>query len=188
VALEVTAEAKETPISVQECMIGHLRATGSDDDEYVKALIKAATNRTEIETGRALVTRTLRLTLDQFPCGRVIELPRPPLIGNVTVKYLDTSGAQVTLSSTNYTVDARSKPGRIILNSSYSWPSVQRNGNAVEIQYDAGYGAAAAVPEDLKHAIKFLVGLWYRNREPSDSIDNKPVPLTYEWLVGPYRY
>lgn len=187
-ALNVITAATEDPVTYQELKASHLRVTGSEDDAYIDALIKAATRRTEIETGMSLITRTLRLTLDEFPCGRVIQLEKPPLLAVASVKYLDTAGVLQTLSPSLYTVDIRSSPGRVILNSGGSWPSTSWNGNAVEIQYTSGFGIAKDVPEDLKHGIRFLVALWYRNREPSDSIDMKPVPLTYEWLVGPYRY
>lgn len=187
-ALQVITPATEDPVTFQELKASHLRVTGSEDDGYIDALIKAATRRTEIETGMSLIKRTLRLTLDQFPCGRVIQLEKSPVLTVATVKYLDTAGVLQTLNSNLYTVDIRSTPGRVILNSGGSWPSTSFNGNAVEIQYDAGFGIAKDVPEDLKHGIRFLVALWYRNREPSDNMEMKSVPLTYEWLVGPYRY
>ncbi|MCW5861278.1 MAG: head-tail connector protein, partial [Caldilineales bacterium] len=37
--------------------------------------------------------------------------------------------------------------------------------NAIHIRFEAGYGAASAVPTRYKQALKLLVGHWYENRE-----------------------
>lgn len=45
--------------------------------------------------------------------------------------------------------------------------------------------------ENIKHAIKLLVGNWYNNREATSELTYKSVPLAYEYLlqqIKNYRY
>ena len=55
----------------------------------------------------------------------------------------------------------------MVLVDGQSWPSLYPRDDAVQIEYVAGYGAAASVPQVFKQAILLLVGHWYANRESS---------------------
>ena len=57
-------------------VLTHLGDVSVDQDYYVGGLIAAARNNVEQVTRRQLVTATLKLTLDRFPCGPII-VPRP---------------------------------------------------------------------------------------------------------------
>lgn len=161
----VTPPAANDPvITLAEAKL-HLRVTHSAEDTLINALVGAATRAAETETGRQLVTATLRMSLDAFPRGRVIELPRPPLITVASVTYLDDAGATQTLHDALYTVDIDSTPGRLVLADTEVWPSTANEPNAVKVTYTAGYGAAAAVPATVKAWMLLQVGALYRNRE-----------------------
>lgn len=177
------------PYTLTEIKGSHLRIATSDDDEYIELLIKAARMATEIQTRRALITQTWVTTLCGFPEGRVIALERPPLISVSSIKYFDSANVEQTLSASLYTVDTSASPGRVVLNYGQSWPTTYDRPAAVSIEYVAGYGAtAAALPQDLRHAISFLVAHWYRSREPVQIGNTVNVlPMTFEWLVGPYK-
>jgi uncharacterized phiE125 gp8 family phage protein len=112
--------------------------------------------------------------MDGFPSGSTIgeantdiQFPVSPVIGITTFAYTDTAGDPQTLSAgTGYQLDTNRDPGRVTVPVSGSWPAVQTGKvNAVQITFTAGYGAASDVPDDIKHAIKLLVGHWYENRE-----------------------
>lgn len=169
----------------------HLRLIDSSEDTKLNLLIKVARFGTESWLNRALITQTLVAKLDEFPDCRVIELERPPLQSVTSVQYIDQNYATQTLSSSNYTVDTSSSPGRIILKDGYSWPLTAREGNVVTVTYVAGYGADdTAIPSDISAALLLLIGHLYANREAvvlAPGLQQIDVPKTFEWLVGPYR-
>lgn len=177
------------PLDREELKASHLRVSESDDDGYIDTLIAAARLATEKQTARSFITQSWKYTTRGFPCSRSFMLEKGPVQSIASVKYYDADNAQQTLSSSLYTLDASLIPNRFILDYGESWPLVYPRSDAVAVEYVAGYGSAAAsIPEDLLHAMRFLVAHWYRQREPIN-IGNivSPLPMTYEWLVGPYR-
>lgn len=159
-----------------------------DDDSYIDRLIVGARRRVESITGRALVTQTIRWTLDGFPC-HILDLPRAPLASVSSVTYYDANGTLTTMSASDYQVDASSLLGRLSPAPSTTWPTTQAEKlAAVAITFVAGYGDADAVPEDLKDAMRLLIGTAYAFRE--DTISGTIVaklPRAAEDLVAPYR-
>jgi len=149
-------------------------------------LIKAARRYAEIFTRRQFVTATLKLVLDKFP--KVIYVPRPPLISVTPVEYADSAGVTRTLSEASYVVDIRSEPGRIVEAYGVSWPTTRDIINAVTVTYQAGYGAASAVPASIKTAIKMLAAHWYEHREAvTDGRAPVEVPMAVESLLWMHR-
>jgi uncharacterized phiE125 gp8 family phage protein len=58
----------------------------------------------------------------------------------------------------------------------------------VEADLALGYGAAAAVPEPLRHALRLLVAAWYDDRAfLAMTGPGAPFPAGVEALVAPYR-
>lgn len=164
----VTAPAEE-PITLAEVKT-HRRVTGPDEDGLLTGLIAAARQLFEDETGRQVVTATWRGHLDRFPeCGQPIVIPKAPLLTVTGITYIDTAGVTQTWSSSEYTVatyaGAFARPGYIYPAPEYVYPSVYDVKNAVAVTFTAGYGAAAAVPEGVKAAIKNIVGDLYEERE-----------------------
>lgn len=185
----VTAPTAE-PISVTEAK-SHLRVDISADDTLIGTYITAARQYAEQHLWRALVTQTWDLVLDYWPMGSRIEIPWPPLQSVTSVTYTDDNGDTSTYSSANYIVDTYGEPGGIVLKSTASWPSATlQEVNAVKVRFVAGYGAASAVPEPIKSAIKLLVGTLYENRE---DVQNAPgivvtsLPFGVQSLLMPYR-
>ncbi len=163
-SLNVTTPPTEEPVSVSEAM-EHARIDSPDETPWLQSGISAARQLCETFTKRCFCTTTLRLNLDEFPWFD-FRLPRPNLVSVTTIKYLDTTaGTQQTLSASAYSVDTRSTPGRIVPVYQTDWPAYRNFANSIEVIYVAGYGAAATVPESVKHAIKFTVADWYANRE-----------------------
>ena len=60
--------------------------------------------------------------------------------------------------------------------------------DAVRIAFDAGYGAADAVPQAIKQAILMIVAHWYEHRETvvvgTGAVD---IPLGANALLSPFR-
>lgn len=179
----VTAPAAE-PISAAEVK-AHSNITTTDDDTLIGEFITAARMHLENVSNRAFYTQTWDVFLDSF--SSVIELPKAPLQTVTTVKYLDTDGAQQTLSSSVYTVDADSDPGRIYLAYQQSWPSIRGDRHSVEIRIVTGYGVATAVPEPIRQAILLTVANMYENRESVSVVGLKEIPFGVKSLMANYR-
>lgn len=203
-----TAPSSE-PVSLAEAKL-HCRIDIDDDDDFISSLITAARSYCETFTRRAFVTQTLEITLDNYPdltrfrnfeggyptrlsycydfARSTILLPRNPIQSVSSITYLDGDGVSTVLSASNYRVDIVSEPARVTPAYSLAWPTTQWVTNAITIRYIAGYGAASAVPAELKAAIKLLVGHWYENRE-SVNIGNivTEMPMAVESLLWSKR-
>lgn len=184
--LSIIVEPASEPVTTDEAKT-HCRIIGNDEDTYLDNLISAARQILEIATNRAFITQTLKLVLDSFPCSRVIELEKPNLISVTHIKYYDTNGTQQTLDDDLYQVDVVSSPGRIILNDGEIYPTTWNNGNAVEIQYVAGFGSSSVVPKTIKQALLLLVGHWYSNREAALQVTLGDIPKGVDYLIMPYK-
>lgn len=170
------------PISLSEAK-GHLRVDASDEDSYISGLIVAARQFIELQTQRALITQTWKLSLDQFPTNKTVYIPLSSLRLVEGITYYDTTGATQTLPATDYYVDSDNDPGRVVLVdtvATYDRPS------AVQIQFQAGYGSAADVPQAIKQAMLLLIGHWYENREAVGEVGG-PIAFAVDALLTPYR-
>lgn len=165
----------------------HLRITIDTEDSLINALIVSAREFAEGNTRRALITQTWDLTLDAFPDA--IEVPLPPLQSVTSVTYIDTAGTTQTLvANTDYTVDTKSEPGRIVPAYGKSWPSTRDIVNAVTVRFVAGYGNATAVPKSIKQAMLMHIEHMFDNRG-TVNIGNvvNEIPLTMQSLYNMHR-
>jgi len=175
----VTQPATE-PVSLIEAK-AHLRVDHPEDDALISALISSARMHAETITRRALVTQQWKLVLDSFPplepqgllssvlsarrSGFEIVLQHPPLQAVNSVKYIDATGIQLTLASTEYIVDTVSEPARLTPAYGKSWPNTQTQINAVEVTFTCGYGSAETVPAGIKSWLLVRIGSLYEHRE-----------------------
>ena len=165
----------------------HLRISHSDDDTYIDGLATAARQRIEDWTGRALITQTWDLYLDDFPVERYIRIPRPPLQSVTHLKYY-LNEVLTTWDSGNYIVDIYKLVGRLWLAENVAWPTADDRPNAVEIQYVAGYGDASTdVPNLLLHAITWFAAHLYENRLPVDMVSLNELPMGLRSIVHQYQ-
>ena len=156
------------PVTLAEAKL-HLRVDTVDEDSLILALIAVARQAAEHETGRALITQTLRLTLGAFPADGAIKLPQGPVQSITQVQYVDTAGATQTLSGSLYALDNASEYSDHYLLPAYdtTWPTPRDQPNAVWVDYVAGYGNAGAVPQAIKQWLLLAIGDVYANRERS---------------------
>jgi len=182
-ALTIVTAAAADPVSLAE-LKEHMRidASNSDDDNLLTALITVATKYAQSFTRRQLVTATYDMFLDRFFAQIII--PLPPTQGITTVKYTDDQGAQQTLADTVYQLDKESEPARLRQAFNENWPTTRMEMNAVEIRFICGYGAASAVPEYFKTAIKMLAAHNFENGEATIvGLSIKKVPLGVDALL-----
>lgn len=182
--ITVSVAPASEPVTTAELKT-HLRVDGSDEDTDIELLGVAARELVETDTERALMPQTLILRLDAFP--DYIELRRCPLRTVTSIQYYDSAGTLTTLAADQYRTDLSSEPGRIAPAWGVAWPTTRPMSNAVIVTFTAGYDDESEVPAAAKHAIKLLVGHWYRNREAIGSVGQE-IELSYGALIQRLRW
>lgn len=163
-ALTQTVAPTEEPVTLIDAR-AQIRLDEASDAPLLPSMIGSARRKVEEFTRRQLVTATFTLKLDKFPSGSTIDVPRPPLQSVSSITYVDTGGSVQTLVASVYTVDTDSHPGRISLAFGQVWPAIREQDNSVIVTFVAGYGAATAVPDTFKDAIRLLISHRWENRE-----------------------
>ena len=172
------------PLTVAEVK-QHLRVDTDDQNALIQRLIGAVRRKVESETARPLLTQTWEWVADRWPSGG-IRLPMAPIASITNVKYVDSTGALGTWSSSEWQADLESLPVRIVPAPGYCWPTLRQQLAAVRVRFVAGYGAATAVPEDIKAAMLMIIGHLYEHREDVSDFQVHQVPRAAEWLLAPY--
>jgi len=170
-ALKVTVQPATEPVTITEASLW-MRYTGSLQNNVITALITAARLDVESWTNRTLVTTTYEYYTEDL-CA-VIEIPTSTVNSITSITYIDDDGSTQTLSSTLYTLDNISIKNTVFLTPGQSYPSVLVQPNAVKITFPAGYGAASAVPENLKTVIKMRVAELFEHREANTTASRTP--------------
>ena len=140
-----------------------LRIGHDGEDTLVAELAAGATARLEEAAGLALVTRTLRRSFYTWPSSvhRRGITPRPgPASTLVAVRTADAVETGNDLTPRFVLQDDRAclRPGEYL-------PGLPA-GARVEIDFEAGFGAAGDIPGDLVHALKLiLLDAYRRNGE-----------------------
>lgn len=199
-ALTLITGPEITPVTLEEAK-AYCRIDHADDDELVTAFLEAATAHLDGKQGtlhRCLEPQTWELTYDDFPdadCNgdAFIEIPLPPLLEIVTIKYDDADGVEQTIDAANYDVDNKSIPGWVVPVSTYTWPTPLDAINSVRVRFRAGYDEDASgnsgVPTPIKLAIKIMVADMYDNRESvtPQSVNRMDIPTTAERILNQFR-
>lgn len=180
-----------TPQQVRD----HLKIPGSAESDEIELYIEASTEFIEKNYGLALITQTLRLTLDAWPGGRemwfdgVREMPLSELqthgsrelalpsfpLQSVSSITCDSNAVSV---STVFSVDTYQNPGRIALKRGQVWPVlVNAVIGGVVIDFIAGFGDAPAdVPSDIRLAVLRMASHLFSHRgdgcKPADAFND----------------
>lgn len=174
------------PVGLAEAK-DYLRIGTDEHDELVAGLIGAARSRVEDLTGVAMITRSLRLSLDWWPKGTVdrrwMRLPVRPSASLIAVRVFGGHGDAVTVTS-RFTLPAGRSARLMWTDGAFPWPG-QRIGG-IEIDYAAGFGAAPEdVAESLKLAVMRLAAHAFSSRDPETIAG--PLPVDVAGLIGPWR-
>jgi len=191
VSLIVKTPPTVEPIGLDEAK-AHLRVGIADDDQVIENAIRAARWNLEDKYRIACMTQSLVLGLDYFvqadydpyspvwpiwpagwwlatswwPRASPIEL-RWPLQSVTSITYTDPTGNPQTLPAPSYAVDKDSDPPRVMPVVGTLWPTTSPLPNNIKIEFVAGFTDPSLVPDNIKSALKLIIGDLYENREQS---------------------
>lgn len=176
------------PVSLDDAK-AWLKLDTDDEDALVTTLVTAARLHVEGTTGRALLTQSWRLVLDDWPQVGLVRLPVAPLQSLTAITAYDINGDPVTLATDGVLWDAQAAPSLLYLPAGFGDEVILRPFQGVEIDYVAGYGTdPTEVPATLRQALLLLVAYWFEHRDAvvvagSGSV----IPSGFGQLVGAYR-
>lgn len=184
------------PVTLEQAR-AHLRidAFGSPlehpDDGLITDHIRAATLQAEGDTHRAFIRQTVRLYAPGFG---PIALLRPPLVDLVDVRYYDGANALQVVDPADYYV-TNDRVAQLRFVTGFGAPTVYGRGDAVRIDYRAGYAPTASpddeealrevVPQDVKSAILLGVQQLYESLTPDawNSIERARKALLWQYVI-----
>lgn len=159
-----------------------------DADAYMlRILEQAAVKAIEKLTGRYLGVTAARTETIRF-VGWPLVLSNEPIGGVLTsLETWDGSAFQVQ-TLTDYSVE-----GSFVWPNSTTVSAEQTATRRVKVIYQAGYTVDPLdadvwdAPEDIKQAVRLLVGHWFENRESVVvGTSASEIPMTVQMLVGPH--
>ena len=181
---ELITQPAEEPVTLAEFK-SHAKIEDDFSDDILPGFIVAARKAIEKHTKRSLITQTWSLPLDAWPevfngeRHRIVNLPHRPI---QSVDSVEVDGTAITASA-NWVL----RQADLIVATSVITPGEDVS-DGVVIEYTAGYGAAADVPEDLKLAIKMLALHYFTGRGATSpqGIYHQVIPLGVESILHSY--
>ena len=168
--LKIITEPTQEPVTLEQTKIV-CRIDNAIEDTLVGGWIKAARERAEHIMQRSIMAQTLELALDAFPSDADIELPMGVVSSIESVKYINLSGTERTLSPSNYYLDNYGIKNWLLLADGATFPATLPIANAVKVRYVAGYSDANSVPSTIKQFIYANVLEAYERGEMTHKYD-----------------
>ena len=206
--LTLVSAAAQQPVTLAEAKAQLRIEDDASEDALISAYIASATALAEEFLGRALISQTWRLFLDDWPSkpgrwadddwegtregpitmlqtsARAIELPKAPLQSITHLKTFNDSDAETTVATSVYFVDTASDPGRLVLRTGQAVPVAERVANAYEVEFVAGYGDSPHnVPEPIRQGILLTVEKLYEGCEAQNAMEK----ASAKTVMQPYR-
>lgn len=178
-SLSLLAAPQEEALTLADAKV-FAKIETNDDDLVVQALITSARLHIEALTRRFLVTQTWRLSLPAMPSTGRIPLPVSPVQSILAARIREASGNAVPLDPSAYQADLTAAPPLITLGSAVA------RGVRIEFDLVLGYGAASAVPQPLRHALRLLVAGWYEERGNPPTARQLGLPAGVRLLLAPF--
>lgn len=182
-SLFLTTPPAVEPLSLAEAK-AHLRVPHADEDTFISTLIVSARRRVERQTGLRLITQNWSQFLNCWPLDGLVELDLNPVSAVTDVLVYGDMDTPSTIDPAHYFLDATSNPPRLVFRQGRSPSPPGRRAQGIEIRMIAGFGNAAAVPQELKHAMLLMVADAFAHR--GDDGQRSLTPAVLE-LMNPYR-
>src|SRR3954454_7727213 len=154
--LEPLAAVAVEPVSLAQAKLW-LRVDHDAEDDLIAALVSAARDHVEAQTGLAMAPQSWRLAVRPFELP--IELPRPPFGGLLSAEALMNDRPTRAVPLVNL-LAVGVEPALVTLRDGASLPS-----GTVELRLDYTCALPAGVPPRAVQVMKLLVAHWYEHRE-----------------------
>lgn len=165
------SEPAAEPVTLAEAKL-YLHMDSNTEDALIVDLILAARIAAEEYLSQSLITQSWKLAFDDA-APECLGLPRGPVQSVTQVKSIDKTGVETVISSSVYHLNAARNTLLF---------DAQVQGFRVEIEYGAGYGDAAAVPQAIKQGMLAHIAALYENRGEGGSL-----PVAALMLYQPFR-
>lgn len=179
----IISQSVNEPISLNDAK-EYLRIDGTQDDDLVNVMIKAARQMAENKTWVSIIPTSYKMTFDKSELQEIMRVNKYPIRIITGIYYKDVNGATQMLSTQNYEVDLLSNPVRIRIK---TMPEIGDYLNAFWIEFEAGFEYAYQVPKPIIQAMKLIMGHLNENRQDVivGTITSK-MPMGSEYLLEPY--
>ncbi len=169
--LEEFTQPSEEPVTLAEAKL-YLRVDTADEDALITQMIGAVRRVAEQYLRRTLVSRQWKLVYDEALPQRVC-LPMTPVTSIVRVTKISEGGVTEDVPNTLYALNAAR---------SHLCLETQVSAHQIEVVYQAGYGAASAVPASIRQGMLAHLAELYDGRSAA-----YPLPDTAAAFYFPYR-
>lgn len=155
----------------------------------LSVLIKAAMAAVQNRAGVTIGETTFEYRQDYW--GRIC-LPASPVREVLSVRYIDTEGTEQTVPEAEWDWDRRSDGAEVFLADGFSYPALRHRPGSIRVTFKAGYeiendDPELILPPQAEMATRFLIGLWYENREAAADAQVYVVPETFDLLAQQLR-
>ena len=182
--LTVVRTPTQLPISVSQAK-AFCRVDGSDEDALFDAFVRASVDHLEMLSGRCLVSRRVKLSLDRFPYQvgttnftiddfrGVIRLPMSPVWCVNEIRYLDADRVWQTWDSSKYTLEQNTDPSVVTCEEGETYPETYLEPGCVVIEYECGYAAPFSVSASVLTVVNRtmvddeVVNVWTQGSMPT---------------------
>jgi uncharacterized phiE125 gp8 family phage protein len=184
----ILTPAAEDPVTLAEAKL-FLKVENTTDDVLIQGLLDASVSEGENYTNNAFVTRTITgsfasLAISDFEVWPFIQVRRAPLLAVNSVKVL-LNDVLTDVSSDNYQLkQINAGFSRILFTDSLICDDTPY---PLQVEFTAGYGLAATVPEQIKTAIKQHVNFLYENRGDVVPDGKVVMPLVVQAMYSKFR-
>lgn len=140
----------------------------AEDDNLIRMLIRSARVWAEKITGMALMEQTVVEVWDRYQEGGIFYLSVWPVISVTSLQYMDDNGDYQTWAASKYTLDAISRPSRIVNKNRIQQTGINYNNQLPNIwraTYKAGNTTTNAVDPNVKSAMLLQIAMMYEKRE-----------------------
>ena len=160
----------EEPVTLAEAKL-YLRVDNIDEDTLINQIIKTARISAEKYIGKSLITQQWRLSFDKY-APMEVYLRRGPIQTVDSVKFFDKNSNETILSSNQYSLSVDNR--KLIF-------EITPLSNSIEINYTAGYGLSASVPNDIKQGMLIHIAQLYENRPFNTALQNRSRDLYFPY-------
>lgn len=163
-SIVVIAPPASEPVSLAEAKL-FLRVDHDAEDNLIGALVAAARETVEAATGRALIKRRVRESLDIWRRDAVngAVLGLGPVSAVIAVRLLADNGAQSVIDPERYRLEGERDRPRLVFPPGL--PATLRSAGGIEIEYECGISEiAAGVPAALRLAVLHITASLYEVR------------------------